>query len=91
MLTTNCILSYSELLAVWEAATEAERERCAQVCESFGGKGQRGCVAILWTVDDMPGATRDIREKRFTEIASELEARCTEAGSELLSLMFSGD
>ena len=30
---------YHELLAVWEAATEAERERCAQVCESFGGNG----------------------------------------------------
>ena len=24
---------------VWEAATKAERERCARVCESFGGNG----------------------------------------------------
>lgn len=25
---------YHELLAVWEAATEAERERCAKLCEA---------------------------------------------------------
>lgn len=25
--------------AAWEAATAAERERCARVCESFGGNG----------------------------------------------------
>ena len=29
-----------DVKAAWDAATKVERDRCAQVCESFGGNGQ---------------------------------------------------
>lgn len=49
---------YNELLDVWEAATKAERERCAALCDSMPENDPKG----PWFNDDMSLGARECAE-----------------------------
>lgn len=48
--------------AMWEAATKAEREACAKVCDSVGDGPENGCCPTFWN-DALEAVQTAIRKR----------------------------